>query len=503
MGVTLEMANILEGWPVRTGPIASGPGCIDSDGDGRDDRILWTDTQGNIWLYRFDGDVAGAIDADARSAPLQGDLVGGPADELFWGSDDGSLHLTNAQGEEAPGWPVELGSWGATSEILLSPQLQAIVCGTDRNNVLMIGPEGEIMEGWPVALDAPVLGLAVFPSGDPAISVVSGDGRMYLFDLDGALRDGWPVITGAEPLSGQFCADYDRDGEPECVVVADRSVHLIEWDGSTGQGFPVELEQGLSPTGSPVASDLDSDGFLEIFMETRSGVVALEASGATLADWPSVFDVDSLCTADHDRRSEPVGGAGLGLSYLRDGRILLWESGRQATGFPLSVGDDPPGRALLLDIDQDGELELFATDPSGFVGGWHTGVSVTGGWLSCSDGGNQGCWWPDDLPPTGGGQIAGDGVIEEGSLFVYPNPARDGEARVRFIPVDDSEYAVSIFNMAGELVARSRGCCPGSLPVEVEWSTEDLSPGVYFVTVEVETSDGRVGTELFHAAVIN
>ncbi|MBN1433190.1 T9SS type A sorting domain-containing protein, partial [Candidatus Fermentibacterales bacterium] len=244
------------------------------------------------------------------------------------------------------------------------------------------------------------------------------------------------------------------------------------------------------------------DGYLEILLETDGGAAAIEASGAVLTDWPRLVECDTLLSGGFEPGNRASGGPGLALCFLRDGRIMLWNGdGDLVPGFPLSVGDDPAGSPLLVDLEGDGQLELFACDPSGFVCGWRTSASPPGGWATWLATGLENCWWPEDLPPLPG-QSGGSCFLEDGSFFVYPNPVLDGSATIRFIPVADCGYEIRAFNMAGELVSESQGAAAGGLPCEVGWDASDLASGVYFVTLEIENSSGR-GTELFHAAVVD
>jgi hypothetical protein len=117
------------------------------------------------------------------------------------------------------------------------------------------------------------------------------------------------------------------------------------------------------------------------------------------------------------------------------------------------------------------------------VAGWFPGLDYSG----CN------CWPGALLPPL----RQGSGALAEGSFFVYPNPVADGSGRIRFEPVGDGFYSIKVFNIAGELVSSFDGSCSAGLACEVEWNTQDLSPGIYFVCLGVGGEE-----RLFHAAVV-
>ncbi len=56
--------------------------------------------------------------------------------------------------------------------------------------------------------------------------------------------------------------------------------------------------------------------------------------------------------------------------------------------------------------------------------------------------------------------------------------------------------------MGGDLVFLQNGTAPGGSPWEVPWNTEELAPGVYFVSLHISSNMGSTDA-LFDAAVIN
>ncbi len=161
-----------------------------------------------------------------------------------------------------------------------------------------------------------------------------------------------------------------------------------------------------------------------------------------------------------------------------------------------SVGDLPVGRPLLWKFEGDDSYRMAAVAGGGWVGSWFVPFSPQG-WHTGMDRGGEGCWWPAELPA-----ISGAGPLAEGGFFVWPNPVIDGTGHIRFTPGSDCTFSVRIFNVAGELVGIFEGNAPGGSPWEVEWDTSRLSPGLYYVCLEV-VSAGVSTESIFHAAVVN
>jgi hypothetical protein len=239
------------------------------------------------------------------------------------------------------------------------------------------------------------------------------------------------------------------------------------------------------------------DGRLETVILTQEGVAAVGASGATLEDWPVILEQDSL-VSDYSRNRRGISGRGFALISMDDGRICLFDyEGKQSGIFPVSVGDRPIGRPLLWDPENSGNWRVLAAEKNGCIYCWNT-TMVPDGWFTGLDMSGCNCWWNEDLPTL---PVSGS-VLREGSFYVYPNPVQQGSGIIRFQPGDNCSWEIRIFNMGGDLVYLKTGTAQGGSAWEVPWNTEDLAPGVYFVSLHISSDTGSTDA-LFHAAVIN
>ena len=69
---------------------------------------------------------------------------------------------------------------------------------------------------------------------DPDLEIIVGcdDGKLYAFDADGSLLNGWPILTDAEIYGSPSVDDLDGDGDNE-VIVGGMDTNVYVWD-STG-----------------------------------------------------------------------------------------------------------------------------------------------------------------------------------------------------------------------------------------------------------------------------
>jgi len=182
---------------------------------------------------------------------------------------------------------------------------------------------------------------------------------------------GWPIALDAEPpylpIRGLLFADLDGDGYQEIITSStDRKIYAWDYQGALMPGFPSDLEH--VPQEAPSVGDLDGDGDLEIVQCTHSDT------------FPSGGDLSAI---DHE--------------------------GNPLPGFPVTFnGYWFTNSPTLVDLDDDGDLEILATE-----GGWrsgrlhvveHDGTAWGGNWPFRFSG------WPECTP--GVADVDNDGRLE-------------------------------------------------------------------------------------------
>ncbi len=351
-------------------PILASPQIADIDGDGFEDVILTTyglepNPYGSGWVHVLDRNgtplTGWPFFSDFGPFPAcacVGDVDGNPGVEVV-ALDWSRLHVLDASGNELPGWPRSIGgSW--------TPALADV---DDDGDVEMIVPSGQLLHllqedgteypGWPVLapdqIGSPAVGdidgdgeveiaagtlqgpvgpdpfelyvweldgsvKAGFPratsgtcKAPPAMGDIDGDGvfeivvpayddsnndYIYVFDADGNDEPGWPQRAGRCRLSPPALADVDDDGQMEIFIGGGRvtsplqsMLFAFEPDGTPLPGFPLSVPQGAQINAGPVVADLDGDPtLLEIVVKVQDYIYAYHSDGTPLAGFPYFLD---------------------------------------------------------------------------------------------------------------------------------------------------------------------------------------------------------------------
>jgi len=166
-------------------------------------------------------------------------------------------------------------------------------------------------------------------------------GGIYVFDGQGKLRPGWPVLVEESFSAPPALADFDDDGLLEISIPSwsSRRVHLIRHTGFEVDGWPVEPGGGTTAKSSTVIGDINGDGRLDVVMVSPGS-------------WQQ-----TMMTGDLSR----VGGV---KAWNYDGTRARWPGGQEtlplvmeATG---GIGSLKAGVVTLADIDHRGRLNVIA-----------------------------------------------------------------------------------------------------------------------------------------------
>ena len=309
------------GFPVHVNdPMWSSVAVGDLDGDGHKEMVFASLGRA---MYAFRGNGSEWMDGDANPStvgvfrlmnstfnigtPALADLLGNGKKDVIEASLDGFLYAWQPDGSNVPGFPVNLGA-GSSASVALARldgpgQPYSIIACTNDNRLRVRLASGANRTGFPVVVVTTGSDRQPSPAiadmngdGIPDIVVAGTDGKVYVYDRNGALVAPWTGVRyspleGASTMSSPVVADINGDGKPD-VVIGDEDGDLAALSGVDGgmlPGFPIRLDGEGS--GAAAVCDCDGDGKSEIVDVDYGGTVWMwdydfPFSPAGPAPWP-------------------------------------------------------------------------------------------------------------------------------------------------------------------------------------------------------------------------
>jgi hypothetical protein len=276
----------------------------------------------------------------------------------------------------------------------------------------------------------------------------------------------------------------------------------------------------------PAIADLNGDGYLEVVLnddKDRVWVVLRSGSpadgwpnsryGCSLPDWDEEFyQADTTISVPSPIVSDLDGDGAL---EVLQGTLFEcmtgWEGGgSRMSGFPLTLGGGCSA-AAFGDIDGDGALEFLTGGGDGHVYAFlHPGQTAANPtpWKTAYFDSSRNCVYPISLmpePPEPGSRL-----LVRGSFHAFPNPAgivynREGgtnEVSFRFETDTGGAATIEIFDIAGTLVKTVRYDAIAEVPKVTVPGVDisDLASGLYVCRLSLE-GGGAQTSEFFKLAV--
>jgi hypothetical protein len=377
--------SFIDGWPkeiqtwyndeIRASMIFP-PAVGDLDNDGFNE-IVTVDIAGYLHVFNHDGSYLDGFpkkfDSFFPQTPTLADIDNdGHLDIVFgdWGNNNywtGYLHVVNLNGDYLEGWPKRLSTIfnpyaiNGVSAIadLDKDGYNEIAVTTHVNyfsvldnyeldggtNVWLFNHDGTLLKGWPKKFDS---GWPIWESGivladindDSNMEVIFGlnidpwgdteeNSKIYVWNLDGSLVDGWPQSIYNPWNSNSSIgfsykppavSDINNDGYLEIIISNELcgSLWAFAYDGSLLDGWPV-FDDYINhpilsdPEGTPLIGNLDNDDELEISVGTHGhrvhygdlpNLYAYNSDGSIAEKFPKKIDdfmyIDSLPIGDLD-----------------------------------------------------------------------------------------------------------------------------------------------------------------------------------------------------------
>lgn len=304
--------------------------------------------------------------------------------------DTGIVHIERFTGEPYPGWPQTLGEGNglimnspAIGDVDGDGLLDVAITTTGSYVYLYLN-NGSLADGWPKRTNFvshlnnsnPVAMADVDHDGAMEIVALNRNGLASIFRASGDILSGWPKSIGLIPSSPTF-ADFDGDDDLEISIGTDEgTLHLLHHDGSDFSGWPVQSESAVAA--SVVIADLNNDNDLEIisadfrnilFAWNENGMLETEGGFPMRVSSSSIIQQSPLITdLDNDGLIEIIAQANT--------KIYVWNLDQQLnptyTPFPETLGGNLRHSRFTL------PLRLENVSPTNAIQGLPRRFTITG-----------------------------------------------------------------------------------------------------------------------------
>lgn len=424
----------------------------DLDGNG-DIEIAATTRYGNIYVYNHDGTLYGSTVVDTITTFLAiGDVNGDNGEDIVFGS---GFYLRAIDGRTLT--PLAYFPFRAEGIILGAPLLfdingdakLEITFGSEDRRLYCLNNTGSNIPNFPIYLNSWLYSTpCVFDELNKKIGVLGADGRFWLVNKDGIIKEftnsRHNMLTYSSPVVG----DLDRDGKPEAAIVNGYGTFYIYGEDSLEQKFETWIDTVFYYT--PALADIDQDGFLEIISPNSSRTLyVFNRNGTIENNFPlntEEYILYPLLIANLDTiaNEELIFGLAAPDSLSFGSLKLIYNRNHEFAFSPLfgEGGFSSPG--FIKDIDGDGDLELSCGSDSGMIYIWDF-PGKTASWCGYMNSNkNWGRYEGGYIQPRISGTLIG-------SFYIYPSPV-EKYGTVRFFLAQDATVKIDILDLAGHRV---------------------------------------------------
>ncbi len=299
------------------------------------------------------------------------------------------------------------------------------------------------------------------------IALVTKDGWISMVDLLDGQVNGWQRHYCDSILAPPSIADINADGYLEILVTDSRKTWAILRNGAIADGWP----RSVKGCGLPVWD--------ERFFPPDVTIPIVS---------PLIVDIDG------DRSLEIIQGSTLEC-------LLSWNGdGSRSEGFPIALGGGCAALAAC-DFGDDGGIEVVLGGGDGHIYAFHHPAGdfldkMQMAWPTSYGSVKRNAFYPTELMPEP--VEPGERVLVKGSLYIYPNPARD-RINVVFKTETGGNVSIEIFDLIGRRLVflnEEYGPEKNSVPLSID----SFGNGLYLCRLKIR-NNGSVASESFQFAV--
>lgn len=501
MNVSIDFDIYQEGFPVQAQynqPVKS-VSYGDLDGDGDKEVIVATEI-GGIFCFNHDGTSYGSYSRfnTITTFLAVGDINNDDADDIVFARGNELMCLNGITVDTLPGF-----RFNAEDEILGAPLIfdlngdgcDEIIVGSKDYKLYCLDSTGANIQNFPVTLNTWLLSTpCVFKDEDRQIGVLGSDGRLWLIDNNGIIKEFTDSEHNMLTFASPVCGDIDRDGNPEIVTINGFGTIYIYGEDTLEQWFDILIDTTFFMT--PALADIDNDGYLEIIMANSSKTFYVtNRNGTSENNFPIYSDANIFypilaADFDNDNQEELTYGLGafdslgivdsFGYGHLK----IVHDRNNEFSFSPLfgEKGFTSPG--IIFDIDDDGDLELACGSNFGTLYIW----DFPGTEASWSGFMNSPKNWGYYTGPLADPQTL-SGLL--GICYIYPSPV-ERNGRVRFFLKQSAQVTVDILDITGHKIGTEtiEDATPNEYN-EIGFDFSKQANGVYILRVEARDGDTK------------
>ncbi|MEW6703053.1 MAG: T9SS type A sorting domain-containing protein, partial [Bacteroidota bacterium] len=290
------------------------------------------------------------------------------------------------------------------------------------------------------------------------VSIILLNENTFLMATEGTIISSFQVKSKTT-INSFAVADLYKDGQNYILVSNGSFLEAYNFIGAAANNFPFEEPNGENFIGTPLAVDLDNDGFAEVIAFTDKGkVYAINAVAGKVVDgFPLSSGAQSAATS-----------------------ILFGEE------LP-TAGPIPTYKPYLAVLDQTNQLYVWNLAPTQGKLYWsgEFGDAMNTSFVIGPSTSQQAVeFFPTD------------------KVYNWPNPVYGDETKIRYYVSENSSVRIKIFDIAGELTAEFENRASGGLDNETTWNVSKVQSGVYYAQVEVKGESGNTASKVIKIAVI-
>jgi len=441
------------------------PSLGDLDGDDTLE-VSAGDLNGRIYIWRVsDQNLDGRADSlsgfpiirlgdEILTSPVVSNLIGDSVIlEVFVGSAGGIWSIIDKNGSLEGGRYFEKFVGFATTDI---DSINIILTeNSERGCLRKVGTYNVCIAEIPSLNNFPPVVGDINRDGKLDVVVLSGEGEIYAWDIEGNILTGFPAFVG-DISSSPALGDMDGDGYLEIVFCGENRLHSYNYNGTPSTNFPViidRVESVGSISSAPILADLDGDGKTEIIFGLKDGRIhAFKNDGSRYSLFPLALDGEIISSGIV--LNDSLNMAGGDINYVRRNLFFKTEGG------------------LVYGFSLDFQSSDWEETTPWLMYGYNSGHINS---------------LPVNLLPEI--PVYAE-LMPEKRVYNYPNPAQD-ETTIRYFLSKDARINIKIYDLSGDLVAEASQAGQANTENEYRWDCSRYASGVYLCRVEAKSNDGK------------